>query len=95
MSLADDMRYKGWSNFETYDLYLWLCNDDKTTLCKLPCEDIGLYSINIPTSPDAMKETVYGVFEKLQERYFVEDDIAAIGEADYQELAAAFRDKQA
>ena len=94
MSLADDMRYKGWSNFETWNLYLWLCNDDRTTLCTLSCDDINSSSIEIPESPEVLRAMVYGVFEKLQQQYFVDDDIAAIGEADYQELAAAFRDKQ-
>ena len=93
MSLADDMRYKGWANWQTYDLYLWLCNDDRTTLCKLSCEGINFSSI--PASPEGLRDMVYAVFEKLQQEYFVDDDLAAIVEADWQELAAAFRDKQA
>ena len=95
MSLADDMRYKGWANWQTHDLYLWLCNDDRTTLPTPPGADINFSSSEIPASPEGLRDMVYAVFQKLQQEYFVDRHIAEIVEADWQELAAAFRDKQA
>ena len=95
MSLADEMKYKGWANFQTYDLYLWLCNDDRTTLPTPPGADIYFSSSDIPATPEGLRDMVYAVFEKLEQEYFVHRHIAEIAEADWQELAAAFRDKQA
>ena len=89
------MSYKGWTNRETWDVYLWLCNDDRTTLPTPPGADINFSSSNIPESPEGLRDMVYAVFEKLQQEYFVDRHIAEIVEADWQELAAAFRDKQA
>ena len=89
------MSYKGWANRQTHDLYLWLCNDDRTTLAKPPGAEINFSSSEIPASPEGLRDMVYAVFEKLQEQYFVDDDIAEIVEADWQELAAAFRAKRA
>ena len=84
MSLADEMKYKGWANFETYDLYLWLCNDDRTTLAK---PGITFSYSDIPESPEGLRDMVYAVFEKLEQQYFVDDDIEAIGEVDWHDLA--------
>ena len=82
------MSYNGWSNYETWAVVTWLENDKGS----YEAAREAVKGLNEHGAGDAIQELVYDAMPDLGASLYGDLLKAALGEVDWQEVAAAFCD---
>ena len=83
------MSYNGWSNYETWNLHLWLSNDESSqALAQELCQGVELHE-----AADRLKDWAEEYVEGLGLAPSFASDllVASLSSVDWHELAGAFR----
>jgi hypothetical protein len=87
-----DETYNGWRNYETWNVNLWLNNDDKQTYNE--ARYIARNRPNVQDSEDHLRASVESLVFGDDEVYGIRGDLLthALGRVDWREIVAAFRE---
>ena len=83
------MAYNGWANYETWNLHLWLSNDEGSqAMAQELCQGVELYE-----AADRLKDWADEYVEGLGLAPSFASDllVASLSSVDWRELAEAFR----
>lgn len=86
--MEEDKGYQGWSNYETWDVALWIDNDQGLFNC---VHDLGRVHLRNYDFADAIKDLVESLAPELEASMFSDLLNAAISEVDWLELAEHYK----
>jgi 7-cyano-7-deazaguanine synthase in queuosine biosynthesis len=82
--------YQGWKNYETWDVALWIDNDQGAQEVVF---EMGIDAKDTSAFADSIKEFIEEMTPELEASMFSDMLNAALGEVDWYELAKAYQEQ--
>ena len=81
--------YNGWANWETWNAFNWLTNDESTAR---RCEDLSV-ELEVPQLAEALEEMLSAPVEDMPPSWHTDCVLQALTQVDWHELARGFAGK--